>query len=120
MRLVAFNTMSQGGDGVALLEREPKVIGIDDVRPGLGRLGHRADLTGLGPQIEAPCSSSGVVPDRPLDIAWIDDELLLKTRRVWSKEYGRAISEGEAVEILVNVKRLAEVLLGPKWRKPNL
>lgn len=48
---------------------------------------------------------------RPLSMAWISDELLVKTIDVWSRNYGRPISEDEAVEILMNVKRFAEVLL---------
>ena len=48
---------------------------------------------------------------RPVSMAWIPDKLLAKTIDVWSVNYGRPISEDEAVEILMNVKRLAEVLL---------
>lgn len=48
---------------------------------------------------------------RPLSMSWITDELIDETRRVWSPEYGRVLSADEAVEILMNVKRLAEVLL---------
>jgi hypothetical protein len=48
---------------------------------------------------------------RPLSMAWISDELLARTIDVWSTNYGRPISEDEVVEILMNVKRLAEVLL---------
>lgn len=48
---------------------------------------------------------------RPLSMAWISDELLAETIDVWSGAYGRPISEDEAVEILMNVKRLGEVLL---------
>ena len=48
---------------------------------------------------------------RPLSMAWISDELLAKTVDVWSANYGRPISDDEAVEILMNVKRMAEVLL---------
>jgi len=44
-------------------------------------------------------------------MAWISDELLAKTIDVWSTNYGRPISEDEAVEILMNVKRLGEALL---------
>ena len=50
-------------------------------------------------------------PKRPSSMAWMTDELLDDTRRVWSKAYGRVISADEAVEILTNVKRFAEVLL---------
>jgi hypothetical protein len=46
----------------------------------------------------------------PVSTAWITDELLQDTRRVWSKAYGRVVSPEEAVEILMNVRRLAEVL----------
>lgn len=49
--------------------------------------------------------------ERPLSLAWISDALLARTVAVWSNRYGRPISEEEAVEILMNVKRLAEVLL---------
>jgi hypothetical protein len=48
---------------------------------------------------------------RPLSMAWITDELLAETIDLWSESYGRPISEDEAVEILMNVKRLGEVLL---------
>ena len=48
---------------------------------------------------------------RPLSMAWISDELLVETIDLWSESYGRPISEDEAVEILMNVKRLGEVLL---------
>ncbi len=43
-------------------------------------------------------------------VAWITDELLERTRQVWSQVYQRPIDEREAVEILMNVKRFAEVL----------
>ena len=36
---------------------------------------------------------------------------LAEARRVWSKTYGRVISDEEAIEILTNVRRLAEVLV---------
>ena len=46
-----------------------------------------------------------------LSVAWITGELLNRTRQVWSRVYGRPIDEREALEILLNVKRFAEVLL---------
>jgi len=46
--------------------------------------------------------------------AWISDALLEKTRRVWSRAYGRPVGVDEAVEILDNVRRLAGVLLETK------
>jgi hypothetical protein len=51
------------------------------------------------------------VPVRPLPTQWLSDERVAETRRVWSKAYGRVISDDEAEEILMNVRRLAEVLI---------
>jgi len=41
----------------------------------------------------------------------MSNERIAEARRVWSNAYGRVICEKEAVEILMNVRRLAEVLL---------
>jgi hypothetical protein len=41
---------------------------------------------------------------------WITKDLFAETRRVWSKAYGRIIPDEEVIEILMNVRRLAEVL----------
>jgi hypothetical protein len=41
----------------------------------------------------------------------MSDNLIAETRRVWSAAYGRVISADEAVDILLNVRRIAEVLL---------
>ncbi|MBN2583672.1 MAG: hypothetical protein JXL80_11445 [Planctomycetes bacterium] len=69
-----------------------------------------SELTGFGGQDE-----EGVTGPRrerrPLSMAWISDELLAETIDLWSESYGRPISENEAVEILMNVKRLGEALL---------
>ena len=46
------------------------------------------------------------VPSEP----WITEELLLNTQRIWSEVAGRIISADEAVEMLRNVKGLADVL----------
>ncbi len=48
---------------------------------------------------------------RSLSLAWMTDELINRTRAVWSRAYGRDISEAEAVEILSNVRRFAEVVI---------
>ncbi|QNN24728.1 hypothetical protein HED60_21440 [Planctomycetales bacterium ZRK34] len=44
-------------------------------------------------------------------MAWIPDDLLAETIELWSESYGRLISEDEAVEILMNVKRMGELLV---------
>lgn len=68
------------------------------------------ESTGLsGENEQAECVEA--TGPRPLSLAWISEELLAKTIDVWSANYGRPISEDEAVEILMNVKRLAEVLV---------
>ena len=84
---------------------------------------HNSNTCLLDPPVKIPRESTGLAgPDeegvtgpqrdrRPLSMAWISDELLAKTIDVWSRNYGRPISEDEAVEILMNVKRFAEVLL---------
>ena len=53
----------------------------------------------------------------PADHPWLSDEQIGETRRVWSKVYGRVISEDEAVEILQNVRRLAEIWLHAEQEK---
>lgn len=77
----------------------------------------------LDPPAKIPRKSTGLsAPDeqavpgpqrrrRPLSLAWISDELLAETIELWSESYGRPISEDEAVEILMNVKRMGELLL---------
>jgi hypothetical protein len=64
---------------------------------------------------------NGPEPDpvvvRPLSTQWLSDEQIAEARRVWSKAYGRVISEDEAIEILMNVRRLAEVLLRAEGEK---
>ncbi|QDU28073.1 hypothetical protein ETAA8_31650 [Anatilimnocola aggregata] len=54
---------------------------------------------------------------RPLSTQWLSDERISEARRVWSKAYGREISEDEAIEILMNVRRLAEILLHAEEEK---
>jgi hypothetical protein len=59
----------------------------------------------------------GSVAARPLSTQWLSDERIAEARRVWSKAYGRVISQDEAIEILTNVRRLAEVLLRAEEEK---
>ena len=57
--------------------------------------------------------------ERPMSLAWISDELLEQTRLVWSAIYGRTLSNDESIEILVNVKRFAEVLMNAEEERKN-
>jgi len=54
---------------------------------------------------------------RPLALAWITDELIDEHRRVWSGLYRRVITEEEAVEIIMNIKRFAEAVLDATARE---
>ena len=56
----------------------------------------------------------GEVVERPPRPAWISDALLAETIDVWTEAYGRPVSEEDAIEILRNVRRLAEALLEAK------
>jgi len=50
-------------------------------------------------------SESAAIP------AWIDQELLDEAYRVWLKEFGKVLTQAEAVEILENLRQFTEVLL---------
>ena len=77
-------------------------------------------LTGLSPPNGHPVNVPGGVPDRPLSLAWMTDELIAETQRVWSPQYGRDLTSNEAVEILRNVKRFAEVLMTTQRERSKL
>lgn len=48
---------------------------------------------------------------RPLSLAWMTDELIAETRQVLGRAYGQELTDADAVEILTNVKRLADTVL---------
>ena len=66
------------------------------------------ELTGFPDENRPHVTLSGPRP------AWIPDALLAETVEVWSECYGRPVSEEEAVDILVNVRRLGEAILKAK------
>jgi len=67
--------------------------------------------TGLTLQNEQHDQGAQPVSNRPLAQAWITPTLLTENQQAWSKAYGRNLSEPETVEILMNLRRLAETLL---------
>lgn len=69
---------------------------------------------GFPPQTGQHGAAPGSVSVRTPAMAWMSDELIAETRRVWSAAYGRVISADEAVEILGNVRRFASVMLRAK------
>jgi hypothetical protein len=60
--------------------------------------------------------SSSANPE-PQGQPWLSEEQIAETRRVWSKAYGRVLSDEEAIEILRNVRRLAEIWLHAEQEK---
>jgi len=76
-----------------------------------------AETTGLVAPPEQGCPPADAIPRRPPGAAWITDEAVEDTRRVWSPYYGRELTENEAVEILMNVKNLADVLVQARRRR---
>ena len=67
----------------------------------------REGVDGAAP---TPKPERGDDQHRPRELAWITGDLLDETRSVWSRYLGRPVPEEEAVEMLLNVKRLAEAL----------
>mgnify|MGYP003339690494 CR=1 FL=1 len=72
---------------------------------------------GLSARNEPPVDTSRLGVGDVVSRAWMTDELVRETRQVWSQAYEREVSEDEALEILTNVKRLAEVLIDFQRRK---
>lgn len=68
------------------------------------------DITGFSSPDE-PGLCVPVPVRRPLSLAWVSDELIVETQQLWSARYERDISVEEAIGILQNVKRFAEMLL---------
>jgi len=64
----------------------------------------------------APVKENSTAIQRVLPHAWITSERIAETQRVWGEYLGRPIPEDEAIEMLVNVRRLAEVLAKAVYR----
>jgi len=47
-----------------------------------------------------------------MSMDWITDDLLQATLAAWSTRYEQPLAADDAVEILMNVKRFSEALLG--------
>jgi len=67
------------------------------------------DLTGHLRRVEQGGPLAG--GRRPLSTAWITDELIAETRRVWSRHLGRIVTDEEAIEMLVNVRNAALAIM---------
>jgi len=65
------------------------------------------ELPGQSLNVEAQCDpASG---DGPLETAWISEGLVARTQDVWGRYLQREVNRDEAIEMLVNVKRIAMV-----------
>ncbi len=66
--------------------------------------------TGQSLNLEAQCDSFD--GDRtPLNMEWITEELLARTQDVWGRYLQRHVSKEEAMEMLTNIKRIADAFL---------
>lgn len=78
-----------------------------------------SSMAGFPAKAEQHGPEPGSAAIRPVSTEWLSDERIAEARRVWSKAYGRVISEDEAVEIVMNVRRLAEVLFRAEENKES-
>lgn len=85
--------------GQELLEKSPKTTGFT------GKLEHAR-----GAKIDRL---------RPAGTRWISGELLAETIALWAQTYKRQVSRDEAIEILMNVKAMAECLLDISKENPK-
>lgn len=75
----------------------------------------RPERAGLSGPVELSVTGQfGASGDWPMTTAWVSDDLLAHTIDVWSRAYGRPVTTQEAMEILMNVKRFAELLIRAK------
>lgn len=63
------------------------------------------DSARFAPETEAPSRTLAASLD------WITDDLIETTRRLWSSACGRELTDKEVIQILQNIRRLANVLL---------
>ncbi len=79
--------------------------------------------TGAAKRLELARESPGLPPDPgltgeaheddpggPISPGWIPDDLITYTQEVWERFLGRPVPKEEAIEMLVNARRVAEVL----------
>lgn len=77
-----------------------------------------AEMTGLTGQPEQGCrwdrpATAAAARNIP-GAAWITDEAIADTIRVWAPYYGGKLTESEAVEILMNFMNLIDALVQAK------
>lgn len=71
-----------------------------------------SETTGLPSEPMAPVAGEG-----PLVMGWISEDWVETTRDVWGRHLGREVSRDEAIEMLVMVRHLEEVLSSAEQRR---
>jgi hypothetical protein len=87
---------------------------VDVVVSPLGRFGLSGTIMSSVEREQKTRSYRGNDDDEnktPIVSGWISEDLLRETQAVWSREYGRNVDPAEATAILLNVKRLAKLLV---------
>ena len=69
------------------------------------------DMTGFQSPDEPGLCDEPAPIQRPLSLACVSVGPSAGTERLWSQRYWREVSVDEAIEILQNIKRFAEMLL---------
>ena len=66
---------------------------------------HSPEPTGQSLNVEAQCDQpSG---NGPLESEWITEDLIARTQDVWGRYLEREVEREEAIEMLLNVQRIA-------------
>ncbi len=74
----------------------------------------RPESPGFPGEIEQHEGGRRASSEVPLSAGWITEDLLRETRQVFTNAYGRVVTAEEAVEILMNIRRLACALIKAK------
>lgn len=77
-----------------------------------------AHSTGLTAPVEQGCVLSGRSRLQQPGAEWITDDMIEDTRRHWSPRYGYELSDDDAVEILMNIKRFGQLLIRTGGARP--
>lgn len=80
----------------------PPVQRISPSRPKA--TGHSLNVVA---QCEQPSDAPGTAETCPLETEWITEALIARTRDVWGRFLEREVDREEAIEMLLNVQRIA-------------
>ena len=96
-----------------VFRKKPRCMGARMIRrPSKWRKQDSPKTTGLPSQLMAPVEQPLAARPSPALRICITAERIAETQRVWGNYLGRPIPEEEAIEMLVNVHQVIEVLAG--------